>query len=51
MNVDFFPSGRDHGKNQPNHDQRADPMFSQFADRKLDVIRGMYPLDVMALGP
>src|ERR1700747_2825751 len=33
------------------HDQGADAVLSQLADRKLDAIRGVYRLDVMALGP
>src|ERR1700730_9457755 len=33
------------------HDQRTDAMLSQLADRKLDAIGGVYPLNVMALGP
>src|ERR1700730_8302935 len=33
------------------HDPRTDAMLSQLADRKLDAIRRVYPLNVMALGP
>jgi hypothetical protein len=32
-------------------DQGADTMLSQLADRKFDAVRGVYPLNVMALGP
>src|SRR6266481_6482262 len=33
------------------HDQGADAMLSQLADRKLDAVRGAYPHNVTALGP
>src|SRR5580704_12741547 len=33
------------------HDQRADAMLSQLADGEFNAIGGVYPLDVMALGP
>jgi len=33
------------------HDQGADAMLGQLADRNFDAVRGVYPLNAMALGP
>jgi hypothetical protein len=51
--VDEVPLREDADRFHPPvlHDQGADAMLSQLADREFDAIRGVYPLNVMALGP
>ena len=51
--LDEVPLGEDADRFHPPilDDQRADAMLGQLADRKFDGIGGVYPLDVMTLGP
>jgi hypothetical protein len=51
--VDEVPLREDADRFHPSilHDQGADAMLSELADRSFDAVRGVYPHHVMALGP